>query len=74
LFAARREVAEYYKTHPKIDDEQVKSLLASAIAAEPESIERKFYMEALGATARKLDTFALVQEADVAISNKTFRN
>lgn len=73
-FQVRKETAEYFETHPKIQDPEVRSLVASAIAAEPESVERKFYAEALIAKTNDLDTLALVQDADTAISNKTSEN
>lgn len=73
-FQARKETAEYFETHPKIADPEVRTLIASAVAAEPESVERKFYTEALIAKTNDLDTLAFVQDADIAISNKVSEN
>jgi hypothetical protein len=73
-FTVRKETAEYFETHPKIEDPEVRTLVASAVAAEPESVERKFYTEALIAKTHDLDMLAIVQDADVAINNKTFEN
>lgn len=69
-FNVRNEVAEYYCTHPKIEDSEVRGLLASAVAAEPESVERKFFTEALLAKTHDVDLLAMLQEADTAINIK----
>lgn len=70
MFNVRKETAEYFQTHPKIEDAEVRTLVASAIAAEPETLERKFYTEALIAKTQNLETLAMVREADEAITNK----
>ena len=74
LFQARKQTAEYYKTHPKIENSELRTLVASAIAAEPESVERKFYTEAIIATTNDLEPLAMIEQADAVISNKTSRN
>lgn len=69
-FNVRAETAEYYATHPKIEDSEVRGLLASAVAAEPDTVERKFYAEALLAKTNDVDLLVLLQEADTAINIK----
>lgn len=73
-FQVRKETANYYANHPKIEDEELRTLIASAIAAEPETVERKFYIEAIEAKTTSLDALATVDEADVVIDNKTAKN
>lgn len=73
-FQVRKETANYYANHPKIEDAELRTLIASAIAAEPETVERKFYVEAIAAKTTSLDALATVDEADVVIDNKTVKN
>lgn len=74
MFQARKEIAEYYETHPKAVDPELQSLVASAIASAPESVERKFYTEAISAKTSDLEPLAMIEEADNVIGNKTSRN
>lgn len=73
-FQVRKETAQYYANHPKIEDAELRTLIASAIAAEPETVERRFYVEALNAKTTSLDALATIDEADVVIDKKTVKN
>lgn len=73
-FQVRKETAEYFQTHPKIEDAEVRALVASAVAVEPETAARKFFTEAIIAKTSDLDTIALIQNADIVINNKTSQN
>jgi hypothetical protein len=73
-FQVRKETANYYANHPKIKDAELRTLIASAIAAEPDTVERKFFVEAVSAKTTSLDALATINEADVVIDKKTVKN
>lgn len=69
-FRVRELTSEFFATDTRIEDPNVRSMVASAIKAEPESVQRKFYTEALTANAETFELLALIEQADETISKK----
>lgn len=63
-FRVRDEVASYYTTDKRIDGEDNRALVASALVYEPDSAQRMFYNEVLLEKTQDLSLFAIIEEAD----------
>ena len=72
-FEARKQIASYYKTDTRIEDEEVRSLVASAVSYEPDTAQRFFFNEALLAKTKNAGVLALISEADAIIERRKAR-
>lgn len=69
-FRVRELTSEFFATDPRIEDPAVRSMVASAIKAEPKSVQRKFYTEVLTSNAGTFELLALIEQADETILKK----
>jgi len=69
-FEARKQIASYYKTDTRIEDEEVRSLVASAISHEPDTAQRFFFNEVLLAKTSNAGILALIGEADKIVERR----
>lgn len=67
--ASRADVAAYYGTDPNLD-EKTRGLVAAAIAAQPASATRKFFVEQLTAANQDIDIFKYIDGADRILGDK----
>lgn len=65
----RKAASEYFSADPDLS-EDLRPLIASAIAAEPTSAARMFYTELLYAKGTSLSVHALIEEADRTVNNR----
>jgi hypothetical protein len=61
-FAFREDLADYYASDPQFKDDKIRTLIASAIIAEPFTVDREFYMQRLA--ARGVTTAAVIAVLD----------
>lgn len=61
--SSRSDVATYYGSTPSLDT-KTQSMVACAIAAEPDTATRKFFTEQLIAAGHEIDALHLVTDAD----------
>jgi len=69
-YTVRGITASYFESDIRIEDEQVRAMVASAVQSEPTSAARKFYVEALSSTPNGLEYVGMVEHADVVVEQR----
>lgn len=70
VVSTREDVAAYFSSDPRLDDPKLRGIVASAIAATPESATRKFFVEQLVASGREIDVLRFIDDADRILGQK----
>ena len=68
-YRARNMVAQYFSGDPNLEAE-VRPIVASAIAAEPNSAQRKFFLAQLSAKNPGISYLGIISQADVTLASK----
>lgn len=69
-FLAREITASYFESDTRIEDPALRAMVASAITAEPNTVTRKFYTEALTSTPNGLEYIGIVERADSVVERR----
>lgn len=67
--STRADVAAYYGTDPRLDA-KTQGIVACAIAAQPESATRKFFVSQLTVAGREIDILKFIDGADKILGDK----
>jgi hypothetical protein len=69
-FSMRDTVVTYFKSDTRVEDREIRALIASALSYEPDSAQRHFYNEVLTAKTNDVSLLANLDEADRMIEER----